>query len=97
MEQRAVCVDVAGMVAREQLERQQGRAATRRAVVLQASPQQLELLPVAELPDRPVRERALAEVGAPRRTLDLVLPARPQLGELPLGALLGELVRLDRG
>jgi hypothetical protein len=97
VQQRPVGVDVARVVAREQLEREQGGTATRRALVVEAPPEQLELLPVAELPDRAVRERALAEVLTPRRAFDLVLPLRPQLGELALGALLGQRGRLRRG
>jgi hypothetical protein len=91
VEQRPVGVDVARVVAREQLQREERRAAGRRALVLQPAPQQLELLAVAELADRAVGERALAEVGASRGALDLVLPLRPVSGELGLGASLGQL------
>ena len=94
MEQRAVGVDVSGMVPREQLQREERRAAARRALVLEPAPQQYELLAVAELPDRAVRERTLAEVGAAGRALDLVLPLRPVRGKLALVTPLGQLGRL---
>jgi hypothetical protein len=95
VQQRPVGVDVARMVAREELQREERRAAARRALVLEPAPQQLELLPVAELPDRAVRERALAEVLATCRALDLVLPFRPVRGELALGTPFGQLGRFD--
>ena len=53
-----VRVDVAGMVARERLQRDQRRAARARALVLEPPPEQLELLPEAELRDRPVADAA---------------------------------------
>ena len=96
MEQGAVGVDVTGVISREQLEREQRRSAAGGTLVLEPAPQELELLPVPELSDRPIRERALTEVSAPGRTLDLVLPLRPELGKLALRALLGELRRLLR-
>jgi hypothetical protein len=82
------------VVSRKELEREERRAAARRALVLEPAPEQLQLLAVAELADRAVGERALAEVLAPGSALDLVLPARPERGELALGALLGQLGRL---
>jgi hypothetical protein len=85
------------MVAREQLQRQEGRAAARRALVLEAAPEQLELLAVAELPDCAIRERAFAEIGAARCAFDLVLPLRPLRGELSLVAPLGQFGRLRSG
>jgi hypothetical protein len=97
VQQRAVGVDVAGVIPGEQLEREQRRPSARRALVLEPATEQLELLPVPELPDGAVGERPLAEVGGPRRSLDLVLPLRPQLCELALGALLGECCRLRGG
>jgi hypothetical protein len=97
VEQGAVGVDRRRPVAREQLEREQRRPAARRALVFQPPPQQLELLAVAELTDGAVGERALAEVPAPRGALDLVLPLRPEVGKLALGAALGELGGLGRG
>jgi hypothetical protein len=84
------------VVARHKLEREERRAAARRALVLEAAPEQLQLLAVAELADRAVGERTLAEVLAPRRALDLVLPLRAERGQLALGAALGELGSLGR-
>ncbi len=55
VEQRAERVDVAGVVPREALERDERRSARGRALVLEAAAQQLELLPEPELRDRPVR------------------------------------------
>jgi hypothetical protein len=90
VEERTVRVDVAGVVPREQLEREERGAAARRALVLEPAAEQLQLLAVAELPDRAVRERPLAEVGAARSAFDLVLPLRPVCGELSLVAPLGQ-------
>src|SRR5581483_3336193 len=53
--------------------------------------------PPAELADRAERDRPLAEVLRPRGRFELVVPARPQLGELALGAVLRERVRLRGG
>ena len=92
VQQRPHVVDDAGMVARELLEREQRRAAHRRAVVLEPAPQQLDLRAEAELPDRAIGDRALAEVRAARRGLELVVPLRAQLRELALLALAGERV-----
>ena len=97
VEQRAVGIDVARVVSRKQLEREERGATARRALVLEPAAEQLELLTVAELPDRPVRERPLAEVGAAGRALDLVLPLRPVRGELSLLAPLGQLGRFGGG
>src|SRR5579875_2350101 len=72
----------AGMVAREQLEREQRRAAGGRARVLEPAPEQLLLRPPAKHADRPEGERPFAEVRAARRRLELVVPLRPQRGEL---------------
>ena len=94
VEQRPHAVHDARVVAREQLEREQRRAAARRAHVLEAAAEQLDLLPEAELPDRPVGDGALAEVLRPRGRLDLLVPLRAQLGELALLARLGERVGL---
>jgi hypothetical protein len=85
------------VVAREQLERDERRAAAGRALVLEPSPQQLDLLAVAKLADRAVRDRPLAVVGGARCTLDLVLPLGAQTGERPLVALLGQCGRLGSG
>jgi hypothetical protein len=51
-------------------------------------------LAIAELPDRAVGQRPLAEVGAARCAFDLVLPLRPVRGELSLLASLGQFGRL---
>jgi hypothetical protein len=97
VEQRPYVVDQPRMVAGQQLERDQRRAAAGRALVLEAAPQKLGLLPEPELPDRAVGDSALAIVGCAGRGLELVLPARSQIGELALGALPSELVRLRGG
>jgi hypothetical protein len=94
VEQRPVGVDRGRPVAREQLQREQCGAARRRALVLEPTAEQLELLPVAELSDRPVRDRPLAEIAASRRALELVVPARPECRELGLGAGRSQLVGL---
>src|SRR5262249_19969776 len=52
VQQRANGVDDTGMLAREALEREQRRAAARRALVLEPAAEELRLLPEAELPDR---------------------------------------------
>jgi hypothetical protein len=78
------------MVSREKLERQQRRASGGGALVLEAAAQQLGLLPVPELPDCAIGDRALAIVLRSGRPLELVLPLRPQIGELTLRALLRE-------
>ena len=97
MKERTVGVDVARVVPREELERQERGAAARRALVLEAASEQLELLAVAELPDCAIRERAFAEIGAAGRAFDLVLPLRPLRGELTLLAPLGQLGRVGSG
>jgi hypothetical protein len=63
VQERADVVDQSRMVAREELERDQRRAAAGRALVLEPTPKELGLLAVAELADRPVRDRALPVVG----------------------------------
>jgi hypothetical protein len=97
VKERAVGVDVARVVPREELEREERGTAARRALVLEAAPEELELLAVAELPDRAVRQRTLAEIGAAGRALDLVLPLRPVRCELSLLAPVGQLGRLCGG
>ena len=77
-----------GVAAREQLERDERRAAAGGALVLEPASQQLELLAEAELADRPVGDRALAVVRVPGGGLELVRPLRAQVGELALGAAL---------
>ena len=78
------------MLAREELERDQGRAAAGRALVFEAPAKQLRLLPEAELPDRPVRNSPFAVVVRTGCGLELVGPLRPEPGQLALGTLLGE-------
>ena len=85
-----------GDVAREPLERDERRAAHRRALVLEPAPEQLDLLAEAELADRPVGDRALAVVGVAGRGLDLVAPLGAELRQLLLGARLRERVGLRR-
>jgi hypothetical protein len=97
VEQRAHGVDRAGSLPREQLQREQRRAAAGRAFVLEAAPQQLELLAEAELADGAIRLRADAVVGVPRGGLDLLVPLRAQLGQGPHLARLRELVGAHRG
>jgi hypothetical protein len=97
VKERAVGVYVAWVVPREELEREERGAAARRALVLEAPPEQLELLAVAELSDRAVRQRAFAKIGAAGCAFDLVLPLRPVRGELSLVAPLGQLGRLRGG
>jgi len=97
MEERAHVVDQPWMLTREKLERDQRRAAAGGALVLEPAPQQLRLLPVPELPDRPVRNGALAIVRRADGSFELVLPLRPQRGELALRALICERGRLGSG
>jgi hypothetical protein len=72
------------MVAGQELERDQRRATTGRALVVEPAPQELRLLAVAELADRAIRDRAFPVVRRTGLPLDLVLPLRPQLGQLAL-------------
>src|SRR5262249_24926971 len=81
-------------VAGEKLQRDERRPTARRALVLEPALEKLELLAVAELADRAIRDRAHAVVGVARRALDLVLPLAPEIRELALVAGLGELLRL---
>lgn len=97
VQERAQVVDEPGMVTRKELERDQRGAAARGALILEPAPQELRLLPVAELPDGPVRDCALAVVRRTDGGLELVLPLRPQLGELALRALFCERGRLGGG
>src|SRR6266536_296126 len=80
------------MVAREQLERQQGRAAARRALVVEPAAQQFLLRTPAELADRAEGGGPLTEVRGARRGLHLVGPLRAQIRELALGSRLRERV-----
>ncbi len=78
------------MLAGEELERDQRRAAAGRALVLEPPAKQLGLLTEAELPDRAVRDRAFLIVPRADCGLELVGPLRPKAGQLALCALLGE-------
>jgi hypothetical protein len=95
VQQRAVGVDRSRSLARKQLEREQGGAAGRRALVLEAAAQELELLPETELADRPVGDGPLAEVGASRRGFELVVPLGSQRGEFLLRAGRRQLIGLS--
>ncbi len=97
VEQRTNLVDEPGMVAREQLERDQRRSPAGRALVLDPAAEQLGLLPEAELPDRPVGDGALPVVVRAGRGLELVGPLRAQPGQLALRALLRERGSLRSG
>ena len=94
MEQWTERVDIPGMVSREAFERDERRAARRRAVVLESPAQELELLPEPELRDRAVGLGAVAVVRVARCRLDLLVPLRPELCERALVAGLRECVRL---
>jgi hypothetical protein len=87
-------VDEARMVAGEQLEGEQRRTSAGGALVFEAPAEELGLLPEAELPDRAIRDRPLTVVGRPCGALDLVLPLRPEPGELLLVPPLCQGVRL---
>jgi hypothetical protein len=67
-------VDDAGTVLRQKLHRQECRASGRRALVVEPTPKELELLPEAELADRPIGNRTLPIVAAPGCPLELVGP-----------------------
>ena len=92
VQQRADVVDIAGVVARQPLEREQRRAAHSRALVVEPAPQQLLLRAEPELADRAVRDGALSEVGRARGSLELVVPLRAELRQLALLALLRQRV-----
>ena len=85
------------MVAREALERDQGRAARGRALVLQPAPDELELLAEAELRDRAIGLGADPVVGAPGRVLQLLVPLLAEGCERRLVTGSGELVGASRG
>jgi hypothetical protein len=97
MEQRADGIDEARMVAREELERDQRRAPTGRAFVLEPAAKQLGLLPEPELPDRPVGDGALLVVVRPGRGLELVGPLSAQPRQLALSAPFRERSSLRSG
>ena len=79
VQQWAHRVDEPRVVAGEQLERDQGRAAAGRALVFEPPSQELRLLPKAELADRPIRDSSLAHALSSARASDRC--ARPQEGE----------------
>src|SRR5688572_3448450 len=76
VEQRTEGVHVSGMGARQALERDERRPSCRRAVVLESSPQELELLPKPELCDRAIRLGTNPVVGVAGARLDLLVPLR---------------------
>jgi hypothetical protein len=78
------------VLARKELERDQGRSAAGRALVLDPPAKQLRLLTEAELADRAVGDGTLLVVVRAGRGLELVGPLRPEPRELALGTLLGE-------
>jgi hypothetical protein len=82
------------VVTRQQLQREERRAAHGRALVVEPAPQQLRLPAEAELADRAERDRTLAEVGGARRSLELVVPLRAQLRERTLVTVVRERVGL---
>jgi hypothetical protein len=90
-------VDEPGVLAREELERDQRRAAAGRALILKTAAKQLGLLPEAELADRPIGDGAFAVVVGAGRSLKLVGPLRSQPRQLALGALLRERGSLRSG
>jgi hypothetical protein len=89
MQQGPGRVDETGMLAREELERDQSRAAAGWALVLEPPAKQLGLLTEAELLDRAVRNGAFLVVPRTDRGLELVGPLRPEACELAFGPLLG--------
>jgi hypothetical protein len=94
VQQGAVGVHRRRPVPRKQLQGEERRPAGGRALVLKPPTQELELLAVAELADRAVGDRSLAEIGAPRRSLELVVPLGAQRRELALGACRRQLIGL---
>ena len=93
VQQRADVVDDAGMVAREQLEREQRRAAARPGSRPRARAAAARSSAEAKLADRAVGDRPLAKVGRRAPAPRARRPTRAQLRELALVALLGELRR----
>jgi hypothetical protein len=97
VEEGADSIDETGMLAGEQLERDQRRAPTGRAFVVEPAAEQLGLLPEAELPDRPVGDGALLVVVRPGRGLELVGPLSAQPRQLALSAPFRERSSLRSG
>ena len=85
-------VHVAGVVAGETFERDQRRAAGSGALVLEPAADELQLLPEAELRDRPVGLCSHAVVGVSGCVLELVVPLLPQGRERLLVSGRGQLV-----
>ena len=85
------------MLPRQELERDQRRAAAGGALVLEPAAEQLGLLPKAELADGPVRDGSLTVVVGAGRGLELVRPLRAEPRKLAFGAFPRELVRLRGG
>src|SRR5207237_9038466 len=71
-------------------------AAAGRALVLEPSAQEFELLPEAELTDRPIGNGPLPVVVTASGSFELVVPLGPQLGQLALSAVLRETVGTSR-
>ena len=97
VQERPYIVDHLRVVAREQLEGEQRRTPNRRALVVEAAPQELDLRAEPELADRAVRDGALAKIGRPRGALELFVPLRAQLREAALVAFGRERVGLNGG
>jgi hypothetical protein len=97
VQERANVVDEARMIPREELERDQRRAAAGWAFVLEPSAQELRFLAEAELPDGAIRDGPLAVIGRAREAFDLVLPFRPERGELLFLSALGKSGRFGSG
>src|SRR6185503_4034379 len=93
VQERADRVDVAGVVAAEELEGEERGAAGGRALVLEPAPDELALLAVAELPDRAIGDGADAVGRVARGALDLVVPLPPEIRQLPIVTGPRELVR----
>ena len=74
MQHRPDRVDDARAVLRQELHREECGTARRRALIVEPAPKELELLPEAELADRPIRNRTLSIVAAPGCPLELVGP-----------------------
>jgi hypothetical protein len=85
------------MLPRQELERDQRRPAAGWALILEPAPEELGLLPEAELPDRAVGNGTLSVVARTGRRLELFRPLCPEPRKLALGTLLGECGSLRGG
>ena len=92
VQERPHAVDVAGVPPRETFERDQGRPARGGRLVLEPAPQQLELLPEAELRDGAVGLRPHAVVGSRAAASSSSSHSLRSVGERLLVARDGELV-----